>query len=205
MEPLLQRATQFVNDQQYFQRGVGRAHFIPNPCMIASCSAFQRFAKGASLTQLLDISAQCQIAFHGTAKEAVGAICCRGFDVARRHGQAHGPGEYFGATADISASYARGSEQMIVCALITNKVANCQGGSILVVNNPTNDPSQTFVIPLGVVLFGATTLNHQLAPGGRLGEDVFSCTYPKQDASLAQGKQLVDTARRRCSEPISPE
>ena len=54
-------------------------------------------------------------AFHGTPETNLMGIAKTGFDPTRRCGQAHGPGEYFGKTIDISACYSSGSNFVYVC------------------------------------------------------------------------------------------
>jgi hypothetical protein len=172
IQPLLDEAAMVVKQQKLFTRGTGRGRFFPNPCLRRGCSAFQRFAASSADILHRDLRDVCQIAFHGTSKEAVGPICYRGFDVLRRAVQANGPGEYFGAAPEVSEGYNRNTEQMLLCALLKNRISVPSGGQILVVNNPTNDLDKAYVIPLGVVVYGATAQLHDET-------SLFSCTYPK--------------------------
>ena len=48
------------------------------------------------------------LAFHGTPEANIDSICQNGYNASLRAGQAHGPGEYFAITPDISFSYCRG-------------------------------------------------------------------------------------------------
>lgn len=49
------------------------------------------------------------MAFHGTQAANIDNICKNGYNTSLRTGQAHGPGEYFATTPDISLSYCRGN------------------------------------------------------------------------------------------------
>lgn len=186
---LLHRAEAVVRNQQLFARGVGRGRFVPNPCLARECSAFQRFTASLVDRRATNLADRCRIAFHGTATEAIGAICCRGFDVTRRRGQAHGPGEYFGATPEVSAGYARGSERMLICALLTDHIS--ESGQILVVNNPVHDVGTAYVMPLGVVVYGAAA--QQLADDRSL----FSCSFPSiRSGAINKVKSYIDTLQQ---------
>jgi len=55
--------------------------------------------------------------FHGTAPVNVVSIASTGFDKGRRAGQAYGAGEYFAKNPNVSVSYSRGGEYMLVCRL----------------------------------------------------------------------------------------
>jgi len=96
-----------------------------------------------------------QIAFHGTSRAGIPAILCGGWDPARRAGQAYGPGEYFGATPNVPFGYVKdGETQMIVAGILPNAPrTDHHGGEIVVVNNPPDNPTTQYVVPLGVVIF----------------------------------------------------
>ena len=48
------------------------------------------------------------MAFHGTVDANIDSICQNGYNPALRRGQAHGPGEYFATSPDVSFSFCRG-------------------------------------------------------------------------------------------------
>lgn len=53
------------------------------------------------------------LAFHGTPEANIDSICQNGYNAGLRSGQAHGPGEYFATTPDISFGYCRGIELLL--------------------------------------------------------------------------------------------
>jgi hypothetical protein len=82
------------------------------------------------------------LAFHGTPEANISSICSNGFDRSRRgaHGQAHGAGEYFATTPDISIGYSSGNK-MLVCELLLGQadVHHTQNNTIVVMKNPDHD------------------------------------------------------------------
>eukprot|EP01061_Rhynchopus_euleeides_P014487 TRINITY_DN25091_c0_g1_i2.p1 TRINITY_DN25091_c0_g1~~TRINITY_DN25091_c0_g1_i2.p1 ORF type:complete len:1565 (+),score=406.26 TRINITY_DN25091_c0_g1_i2:452-4696(+) len=90
--------------------------------------------------------------WHGTrTREALVAICRDGWDPSRRAGQACGPGEYFGHTAETSMGYAGATNMLIVAFILHGPHLN--DTAHLVVNNPL-DSHKAYVLPVGVVVFG---------------------------------------------------
>ena len=166
IEQLWTRADEHVRQQQFFRRGQMPMVFHRNHCLRLSCSSFQRFIRGCTTTaanagQLNQD--HFELAFHGTGSpEAVRAVLCRGFDIARRSGQAHGPGEYFAVQPETSEPYTRNINMMLLCAILS-KDANGRAipavhphQGIWVVENRVDD---AFVLPLGVITYGNATGN----------------------------------------------
>ena len=80
------------------------------------------------------------LAFHGTAESNIDSICKNGYDPKLRSGQAHGPGEYFATTPDLSKQYCQG-KKMLLNELLLGKsgVDHTQHGNIIVMKNPDHD------------------------------------------------------------------
>ncbi|CAF1444795.1 unnamed protein product [Adineta ricciae] len=64
-------------------------------------------------------------AFHGTTSDSIKPICTFGFDPKRRHGQVHGPGEYFGVTANVSDGYCRETNGCEIKTMIVAFILRC--------------------------------------------------------------------------------
>ena len=83
------------------------------------------------------------LAFHGSSAHNVTSICQNGYDpgLRGRHGQAHGKGEYFATTPDISMGYCCAAKKMIVNELLLgqNGVHHTQSGNIIVMKDPDHD------------------------------------------------------------------
>ncbi|KAI6646716.1 FAD-linked sulfhydryl oxidase ALR-like isoform X1 [Oopsacas minuta] len=81
------------------------------------------------------------LAFHGTPEANIDSICQNGYNASLRKGQAHGPGEYFATTPDISLSYCRGGKKMMVNELLlgTPGQHHTQNGGIIVMKDPAHD------------------------------------------------------------------
>ena len=62
-----------------------------------------------------------KLVFHGTPSENIPSICKTGLDPKRRTGQAHGKGEYFGQSMDVSKGYCRNGRHMLVFAVLLDK------------------------------------------------------------------------------------
>ena len=153
-------AKRAVQDSAFFLRGAGRLSFIENACLSTACSAYQRFANTVQPGDTY------RIVYHGTTPDAVSSILCHGFDVMRRSGQEHGPGEYFAGQPEMLLTYARDGGRLLVCAIV-DRPSFHKGSNIFVVDNPVNQPELAFVLPLGVALFRANGST-----------DVHRCTNP---------------------------
>jgi deltex len=87
--------------------------------------------------------------FHGTHTKNVANICKNGMDPQKRgcHGQAHGVGEYFGTSAQISMNYCKGKKlQMIVFACLMDNSGVSYNNSNVVVINKTAHQLPMFVV-----------------------------------------------------------
>ncbi len=92
-------------------------------------------------------------AWHSTSESAVDSICKNGFDPQRCSGQACGPGEYFGITSDVSFSYCRGGNFMLVAFILNGSHISNFPNFCNVIANPT-DKSLAYCIPLLIINFG---------------------------------------------------
>jgi pre-mRNA-splicing factor ATP-dependent RNA helicase DHX15/PRP43 len=127
-----------------------------NPALLSGAPSFQKYLQGAvSMGEPNTVmSSKGLFAWHGTKNDdAVIGICHHGFDPKRRSGQAYGPGEYFGHTADISHGYAGSSSRMLVCHLLRSPAFSTHGNFCYVLNNPL-DASRLFCIVVLVVTYG---------------------------------------------------
>ena len=80
-----------------------------------------------------------RLVFHGTPEHNVENICRTGLDPARRSGQAHGRGEYFGGDAAVSLGYCQGGCKMLVFAVMLDAsglTADLRQHNIVVINKP---------------------------------------------------------------------
>ena len=87
--------------------------------------------------------------FHGTDTKNVANICKNGMDPQKRgcHGQAHGAGEYFGTSAQISMNYCKGKKlKMIVFACLMDNSGVTYNNSNVVVINKTAHQLPIFVV-----------------------------------------------------------
>ena len=87
-----------------------------------------------------------QLVFHGTDAANIHLICKDGLDPARRNGQAHGPGEYFGASMQVSAGYNRSSPYMLIFAVLLDRSGLTKADTQMVVVNKAEHQ-----LPLAVV------------------------------------------------------
>ena len=76
-----------------------------------------------------------QLVFHGTPEINVPAICASGLDPKLRERQLYGPGDYFGATADVSLGYCRGGTKMVLFVVLLDGVAFAETRNVLFVNS----------------------------------------------------------------------
>lgn len=89
-----------------------------------------------------------ELLFHGTPEHNIENICRQGLDPGKRHGQAHGPGEYFAVDASMSVGYCRGGRKLLVVAVIMDRTGLTKdNGSIVVLHKPKHH------LPLFVVTF----------------------------------------------------
>jgi hypothetical protein len=133
-------------------------------------------------------------AFHGTASiEAIKAICHGNLDTRRRSGQVHGPGEYFGESASVSHTYAKGTNSQIVFFLLSGHARMRHvPGFCYVVNNPT-DGTNMFCLPLCVVHYGS---------GKRIANWEACCTPASPMlASVEKVKSTRGTGPPACKDP----
>ena len=83
------------------------------------------------------------LAFHGSSAHNVTSICQNGYDsgLRGRHGQAHGAGEYFATTPEISMQYCCSAKKMIVNELLLGQqgVHHTKSGNIIVMKDPAHD------------------------------------------------------------------
>lgn len=115
-----------------------------NPYATAGEPLYNRFIQAWQNAQDETIT----LAFHGTARKNIEAICENGFDPKRRKRQALGVGEYFAMYASVSMPYCNGDKQILVVAILIDKsglTANQNG--ILVINQPEHQ------LPLFVIHF----------------------------------------------------
>ena len=98
--------------------------------------------------------------FHGTDQSALQSICDNGFNPHYRRGQVHGPGEYFGVTADISDGYSRKSstacdavKHMLIAFVWRGSHVYTVSGFCHVVKNPV-DWSYAYNLPVLIVSYG---------------------------------------------------
>ena len=87
-----------------------------------------------------------QLVFHGTDQANIHWICKDGLDPARRNGQAHGAGEYFGATMQVSQGYNRNSPHMLIFAVLLDRSGLTTANQQMVVVNKAEHQ-----LPLAVV------------------------------------------------------
>jgi len=128
-------------------------HVEVNPGLAAGCPAMIKFLTGHNNVPAA-VQASGFFAWHGTSEAAIPLICNAGFDPHRRAGQAYGPGEYFGATSQVSSGYTKGSNRMLVVRLLNVPgVTTIHANSIIVVNNPI-DFQTAFALPLLVITYG---------------------------------------------------
>ncbi|CAF0990082.1 unnamed protein product [Brachionus calyciflorus] len=99
--------------------------------------------------------------WHGTSLTSIDPICKEGFDPRKRSGQAHGQGEYFGLSPQVSLGYCKNSNLMIVAFLIKSKIINTVANFCHVVNNPLNF-EQSYCLPVLIVNFGQNKINNLL-------------------------------------------
>jgi hypothetical protein len=199
--------------------GDRRAAFVANPCFhLTACSAWQRFMNGVrDIGRLLHIQvdhhwvlSNTRIVFHGSCLEGVQRISCRGFDVARRAGQSYGAGEYFGLEPNVSAAYAK-IDAMLVCLALNDDVDPMRrlrvpdsSRDMLVINNPLEDLTSTFVAPIGLFY-------HNTVPGTAARDaGEFDCDFPLPDETTSAAIRrltaylvatLKDAIHYGCSDP----
>lgn len=121
-----------------------------NPGLSGGCPALTRYLNGRERYESLSKNISTFFAWHGTADSAVPLICDTGFDPNRRSGQVHGPGEYFGLSAEVSHGYSRKSGHLIVTQLMRVPETSTHGTFCYVVNNP-RDWISSYVMPVAVV------------------------------------------------------
>jgi hypothetical protein len=147
------KAAKWASDN--WSAGLGRINAIEvNPCLTHNCLAVKRFlaAAGASGSSDPLMGLNTFWAWHGSGEDGILAICCQGWKPSLRAGQGHGPGEYFGCTAAVSAGYSPGNH-MIVALIIMDQCVSTVGGFCYVVNNPMTDTGPCFCLPVAVVSF----------------------------------------------------
>jgi hypothetical protein len=101
-----------------------------NPALLSGAPSFQKYLSGALTMGDSDtvIVNNGVFAWHGTqSDDAVVGICHHGFDPKRRSGQAYGPGEYFGQSAEVSHGYSGSTSRMLVCHLLRAPVLSTHG------------------------------------------------------------------------------
>eukprot|EP00731_Ephydatia_muelleri_P014667 Em0008g387a len=133
-ESLFSSAKAFVEQNWSFKLGDPQ-HIDENPgikrgcpAMVLYCNAILSTQAGGGVTFPPTL-----FAWHGTSSDqAIQSICHNGFDPTRRSGKAHGIGEYFGQSAEVSHGYAQSTSRMIVAQLLqvqqtstTRLVFNC--------------------------------------------------------------------------------
>ena len=92
------------------------------------------------------------LVFHGTPPQNLESILQNGLDPDQRKGQAHGPGEYFGKSPDVSLSYCRGGDRMLVFCVVDVLPAekSLPPGYVVV-------QESTLQLPLGVLSFSSAS------------------------------------------------
>ena len=134
---------------------------LMNPCL-RSGAAMAKFQQGLARASGEGLAAcvaggNFVVAFHGTP--CVEDILCRGFDtkLRNRNGQVHGAGEYFArdsGTAEIYAepsSIVRGTPGVVVTLIIKSKARRVNDGMWFVVDNPADDATSSYCLPLMAV------------------------------------------------------
>lgn len=92
-----------------------------------------------------------ELVFHGTLEANVDAILKDSLDPGlrgRKHGQAHGPGEYFGLTFQTSLNYIEGGRKMLVFAVLSDPIGVTYRDTCMLVVHRID-----FQLPLFVVHF----------------------------------------------------
>lgn len=102
--------------------------FKLTPCLTTNCGSLQKFHKGLSLLGLSFEKILEQkiyyLAFHGTKTyTSTQDICCNGWNIKFRNGQAYGPGEYFSDSIHTAKSYA-GYNGNVILSLLINVTVN---------------------------------------------------------------------------------
>jgi len=107
--------------------------------------------------------------YHGTHPSNVLSICTNGFDRSKRAGQVHGAGEYFAKCPDVSVSYCKGGQYMLICRLClgvpSSTEANSDGDHIWVPSCAyyvISSPAQ--VLPVYIVKFSSAACGYSPAP-----------------------------------------
>eukprot|EP01032_Pedospumella_encystans_P008904 gene8904-10522_t len=153
---LLKASRTFLQDN-WVQSTLGPIVSIDvNPALQSGAPSFQKYLAGA--TSLGDpdtvMTNNGLFAWHGTKNDAsIVSICHNGFNPERRSGQAYGPGEYFGCSADISHGYADKTARMLVCHLLRSPVLATRENFCYIVNNPL-ESTQMFCVAVLVVTYG---------------------------------------------------
>jgi len=129
---------------------------VVNPASAPGQALYERFLEAWTETDM-----KVRLVFHGTPEANIPAIFREGLDPKRRTGQAFGKGEYFGATAAVSAPYCRGQgTRLIVFAVLTDPSGiTVENANIVVVHKPEHQ------LPLASAAFaGAALLPCRRAP-----------------------------------------
>jgi len=130
--------------------------------------------------------------YHGTSPENILSIVQHGFDSGKRAGQAYGAGEYFAKCPEVSKSYCRGGNYMIVCQLLLGSEATDpslgDGDHIWVPDNKyyvISNPQQ--VVPLYIV---------QWTTGGSCNEALRKVLDQPEWSSIAKAEKKAVPANR---------
>ena len=133
--------------------GQRRTYYI-NPYALPKMPQYVRFAEAHKKVKDKTI----QLCYHGTPEENIVDILRNGLDPNRRKYQAHGIGEYFGATNKVSEAYCNGGKYLIIFAILLDPSAvehlgvhSDLGGKIFVINKSSHQ------LPIGVIALKADT------------------------------------------------
>lgn len=129
-------------------------NYMINPCLKKKCKSVTKFFS----TNKMDFK-NLWFAYHGTKTPAVEPICCGGWDIGRRSGQAYGRGEYFSKYFPTADMYAKGG-YIILSLLVKEKSkyvsTGAHLGEIYVVDNT---PTDTYCLPVAIIECDIPLLN----------------------------------------------
>jgi hypothetical protein len=162
-----------------------KKHNIPNknfmfsPCLDTNCGAITKFTTTINklgFSEIYDLLAQntFDIVFHGTKTISNGSkICCENYDILRRSGQAHGPGEYFAKNLNVPQEYAAEDGCIIINIIIKNipTTKYISRNEWYVVNNSQHD---MYVLPVGIIKYKKNIDKCDICPKIKIQKKLYS-------------------------------